>query len=66
MKLEMTKGDGDSDQWIVSVNGKDEVFILDTRGQVYAFIRAARMLGFPDESLNVSRTLKATYSFEGE
>lgn len=63
MKLEQ----GDSkDHWIVSVYGKDEEFILDTRGQVYAFIRAARLLGFKDEDLSVSRTLQAKYGFSGE
>ncbi len=66
MKLEQMKGEGDSDQWFVSVNGKDEVFILDTRGQVYAFIRAARMLGIKDEALTISRVLKADYGFSGE
>ncbi len=64
MKLEM-KGKG-NDEWIVSVNGKDEEFSLDTRGQVYAFIRAARMLGFSDEALIITRKLKAEYGFSGE
>lgn len=54
------------DKWIVSVNGKDEEFILDTRGQVYAFIRAARMLGFGDKDLSISRQLLSSYRFEGD
>ncbi len=66
MKLKQNKDEG-TDVWEVSVvNGKDEVFQLDTRGQVYAFIRAARMLGFKDEQVSVFRTLHAEYSFEGE
>ena len=65
MKLEMI-GKG-KDRWMVSVkDGKNEVFTLDTRGQVYAFVRAARMLGFKDETLTISRTLEAEYSFGGE
>ncbi len=65
MKLTM-KGKG-KDRWIVSVkDGKNEAFTLDTRGQVYAFIRAARMLGFKDETLTISRTLEAEYGFSEE
>ncbi len=64
MKLEM-QGKG-TDRWIVNVNGQDESFKLDTRGQVYAFIRAARMLGIKDEALTISRTLQAEYGFSGE
>ncbi len=65
MKLE-TLDAGKEDIWYVSVNGKDEVFKLDTRGQVYAFIRAARMLGITDGALTISRVLKADYGFSGE
>ncbi len=65
MKLNPIKGKG-KDKWIVNVNGQDEAFELDTRGQVYAFIRAARMLGIKDESLTISRTLEAEYGFSGE
>ncbi len=64
MKLKVL-GKG-KDRWIVNVNGKDEAFELNTRGQVYAFIRAARMLGIKDESLTISRTLEAEYGFSGE
>ncbi len=65
MKLSPIKGKG-TDKWIVNVNGNDNVYELDTRGQVYAFIRAARMLGINDEALTISRTLEAEYGFEGE
>ncbi len=70
MKLSPIKGKG-ADKWIVSVKGRadqgqEENFELDTRGQVYAFIRAARMLGIGDESLTISRTLEAEYGFSGE
>ena len=65
MKLEMLK-ETSKDVWIVSMNGQDEVFDLETRGQVYAFVRAARMLGFKDDALTIRRTLEAEYSFEGE
>ncbi len=66
MKLSPIKGKG-TDRWIVSVqDGKNKAFTLDTRGQVYAFIRAARMLGIGDESLTISRTLEAEYGFSGE
>ncbi len=67
MKLEM-QGKG-NDKWVVTVDrgvGENEIFELDTRGQVYAFIRAARMLGINDESLTISRTLEAEYGFSGE
>ncbi len=65
MKLSSIKGKG-RDMWVVNVNGNDNVYELDTRGQVYAFIRAARMLGISDESLTISRTLEAEYGFSGE
>ncbi len=65
MKLSPIKGKG-TDKWIVNVNGNDNIYELDTRGQVYAFIRAARMLGITDESLSISRTLEAEYGFSGE
>ncbi len=64
MKLtQVSKG---NDVWTVHVNGKDEDFKLDTRGQVYAFIRAARMLGIKDADLSISRSLDAEYGFSGE
>ncbi len=59
MKLEMI-GKG-KDKWIVNVNGRDEAFELETRGQVYAFIRAARILEIEDAQLTISRTLEAEY-----
>ena len=68
MKLEMLK-ESSKDKWVVTVNMKEEgveVFELDTRGQVYALIRHARELRFADDSLSISRTLEAEYSFEGE
>ncbi len=65
MKLSPIKGMG-TDKWIVNVNGQDEAFELDTRGQVYAFIRAARMLKVPDSAIQISRTLEAEYGFSGE
>ncbi len=68
MKLEQIK-ESSTDVWgIVVKDGKkdDEVFVLDTRGQVYAFIRAARMLGFKDEQLTIRRKMQAEYSFAGE
>ncbi len=65
MKLSPIKGKG-TDKWIVNVNGIDNVYELDTRGQVYAFIRAARMLGIEGEALTISRTLEAEYGFEGK
>ncbi len=67
MKLTM-KGKGE-DRWLVTVKDDkkgDEVFELDTRGQVYAFIRAARMLKVPDDGLAIYRTLEAEYGFSGE
>ncbi len=67
MKLEM-KGKG-KDRWIVTIDSgvdESEVFELDTRGQVYAFIRAARMLNVDDNQLSISRTLEAEYGFNGE
>ncbi len=64
MKLtQVSKG---NDVWTVHVNGKDEDFKLDTRGQVYSFIRAARMLKVPDSAISISRTLEAEYGFSGE
>ncbi len=64
MKLtQVSKG---NDVWTVHVNGKDEDFKLDTRGQVYSFIRAARMLGIKDSDLSISRSLDAEYGFSGE
>ncbi len=65
MKLTPIKGKG-KDRWIVTVDGRGESFDLDTRGQVYSFIRAARMLGYTDETLTISRTLEAEYGFSGE
>ncbi len=65
MKLSPITGRG-KDKWTVNVNGQDEAFELDTRGQVYAFIRAARMLKVPDNAISISRTLEAEYGFEGE
>ncbi len=65
MKLSPIKGKG-TDIWIVNVNDNDNVYELDTRGQVYAFIRAARMLGFKDDMLTISRTLEAEYGFSGD
>ncbi len=68
MKLSPIRGKG-KDRWIVAVErGVDEreIFELDTRGQVYAFIRAARMLGIDDNQLSISRTLEAEYGFVGE
>ncbi len=68
MKLKQVK-ESSTDVWsIVIKDGQkdNEVFVLDTRGQVYAFIRAARMLGFTDEQLTIHRKMKAEYSFEGE
>ncbi len=67
MILEM-QGKG-NDKWVVTVDkgvDENEIFELDTRGQVYAFIRAAHMLGIKDEALTVSRTLQAEYGFSGE
>ncbi len=68
MKLEQVK-ESSTDVWGVVVrDGKaeDEVFVLDTRGQVYAFIRAARMLGLKDEQLTIRRKMQAEYSFSGK
>ncbi len=68
MKLKQLK-ESSTDVWgIVVKDGQkdDEVFVLDTRGQVYAFIRAARMLGFKDEQLTIHRKMKAEYGFSGE
>ncbi len=65
MKLSPIEGKG-KDKWIVNVNGQDEAFELDTRGQVYAFIRAARMLKVPDSAISIRRTLEAEYGFEEE
>ncbi len=68
MKLEQNK-ESSIDVWgVVVKDGKkdDDVFVLDTRGQVYAFIRAARMLGFKDEQITIHRKMTAEYSFEGE
>ncbi len=70
MKLSPIKGKG-TDRWTVHVagqadEGNEENFELLTRGQVYAFIRAARMLGVKDERLTISRTLEAEYGFSGE
>ncbi len=67
MKLEMIGKV--KDRWIVTADkgvDESEVFELDTRGQVYAFIRAARMLGFNDNQLSISRTLEADYGFSGK
>ncbi len=68
MKLKQKKGSS-TDVWSIVVKDgrtEDDVFVLDTRGQVYAFIRAARMLGFKDEQLTIRRKMQAEYSFEGE
>ncbi len=68
MKLKQLK-ESSVDAWGVVVKDgrkEDEVFVLDTRGQVYSFIRAARMLGFKDEQLTIHRKMKAEYSFAGE
>ncbi len=68
MKLKPVK-DTSTDVWgVVVKNGRteDDVFVLDTRGQVYAFIRAARILGLKDEQLTIRRKMDSEYSFEGE
>ncbi len=64
--MNLTQVSKGNDVWTVHVNGKDEDFKLDTRGQVYSFIRAARMLGIPDDDLSISRSLDAEYGFSGE
>ena len=69
MKLEMLK-ESTLDKWHVVIqmpgDEPEEVFDLDTRGQVYSLIRHARQLRFPDTTIAINRTLVANYSFEGE
>ena len=55
-----------SDTWTVSVNGVEGVNQLSTRGEVYNFVRAARMLGFPDDTLSITRLTESEYGFEGD
>ena len=69
MKLEMLK-ESSKDVWNVLIvmpgDEPDEVFELDTRGQVYSLIRHARELRINDDRITLSRTLQANYGFEGE
>ena len=69
MKLDMLK-ESALDKWHVVIqmpgDEPEEVFDLDTRGQVYSLIRHARQLRFDDDQITISRTLAANYGFEGE
>lgn len=61
MNLTQRKG---TSRWIIAVDGEKLEKQPETRGQVYALIRAARLLGILDTDITVS--LEAEYDFTGE
>lgn len=58
-----------TDQWVVSykdMNGKEQDVEVETRAQVFAFVRAYRLLGGDDNGVIINRSYMASFKAEGD